>query len=85
MCCYNRRPYHSVTGSAMSHESLQRGDWVRANSGTVGRITHVSRLSAFVYVRRNGSTYIASIQLSELTKIDGPQRNDDREYIAFDN
>ena len=63
----------------MSDESLQSGDWVRTRSGTVGQIMFVSRLSAFVDIQQDESSYTATFLVSELTKIDEPQHNDDRE------
>ena len=60
----------------MPHESLQSGDWVRADSGAVGQIMFVSRLSAFVDIQQNASSHIATYLLSELTKLDKPQEND---------
>ena len=62
----------------MSHETLQSGDWVRADTGAVGQIVFVSRLSAFVDVQKDASTYTATYLVSELTKIDEPHRNTDR-------
>jgi preprotein translocase subunit YajC len=60
----------------MSDESLQPGDWVRTDSGTVGQIVLVDRLTAFVDIQRDKTSYIATFLVSKLTKIDEPQHDD---------
>lgn len=70
------RTNDSVTGSAMSDESLQSGVWVRTDSGGIGRIILISRLSAFVDIQQDKSSYTATYLVSELTKIDEPLRDD---------
>ncbi len=62
----------------MLDESLQSGDWVRADAGLVGQIILVSRLSAFVEVQQGESSYTITYLLSELTKIDKPPVNTER-------
>jgi hypothetical protein len=68
------RTTDSVTGSAMSDESLQSGDWVCTDTGAVGQIILVSGLSAFVDIKQDKSSYTATCLLSKLTKIDEPHR-----------
>lgn len=50
---------------------LQPGDWVRAESGEVGRVVHTARMSVFVELE--GEPKEATLKaylLSQLTKID---------------
>lgn len=53
---------------------LQPGDWVRTESGEVGTVVHMARLS--VYVQIQGEPKPESVKaflLSQLTRIDPPQ------------
>jgi len=52
---------------------LQPGDWVRIDTGEVGRVVHTARMSVFVQVEGEpeGATVKAYL-LSQLTKIDPP-------------
>ena len=72
----NCRTTGSVTGSAMPDESLQPSDWVRTDSGAVGQIVLVDRLTAFVDIQQDDSSYIATFLVSKLTKFDEPHRDD---------
>jgi hypothetical protein len=56
----------------MSDDSLKTGEWVRAQSGHVGKIVLISRLSAFVEVHDESKTHTMTFLLSELTKINPP-------------
>jgi hypothetical protein len=56
----------------MSDESLNAGDWVRAQSGQTGKIVLISRLSAFVEVQQEDGKHTITFLLSELTRIDPP-------------
>jgi len=60
----------------MSHNLLQTGDWVRAQSGQTGKIVLISRLSAFVDVHHEDKTHTMTFLLSELTRIDPPPTGD---------
>jgi preprotein translocase subunit YajC len=59
----------------MSDGSLKAGDWVRAQSGHIGKIILISRLSAFVDVHHDDKTHTMTFLLSELTRIDPPSRS----------
>jgi preprotein translocase subunit YajC len=52
--------------------SFQAGDWVRTDSGLIGRIILIVDLTAFVDIQQHDSVYTAAYQLSELTKIATP-------------
>ena len=54
--------------------TLQPGDWVRAETGEVGKVVHIARLSVFVQIEGESkeSTLKAFLQ-SQLTRIDPPQ------------
>jgi hypothetical protein len=55
---------------------LQEGDWVRTESGEIGEVVHIYRLSAFLHLKGQGNDKeIKSFLLSTLTKIE-PQNND---------
>jgi preprotein translocase subunit YajC len=56
----------------MANESLKTGDWVRAQSGQVGKIVLISRLSAFVDVSLGEGTRTMTFLLSELTRVEPP-------------
>jgi hypothetical protein len=56
----------------MSDDLLKAGDWVRAQSSHIGKITLVSRLSAFVEVHYEDKIHTMTFLLSELTRIDPP-------------
>jgi preprotein translocase subunit YajC len=56
----------------MSNDSLKTGDWVRAQSGQVGKIILISRLSAFVEVLEGESKRTVTFLLSELSRVDPP-------------
>jgi preprotein translocase subunit YajC len=57
----------------MSDDPLNAGDWVRAQSGHVGKVILISRLSAFVDVHHADKTHTMTFLLSELNKIAPPQ------------
>ena len=53
--------------------SVQVGDWVRTETGEVGRVVDVYRLSAFVDLKADGNDQnIKSYLISKLTTIDPP-------------
>ena len=54
--------------------NLQPGDWVRTESGEVGTVVHIARLSVFVrlHVEQIPENVRAFLE-SELTRIDAPQ------------
>jgi hypothetical protein len=54
--------------------TLQPGDWVRAETGEVGKVVQMARLSVFVQIEGESkeSTLKAFLQ-SQLTRIDPPQ------------
>jgi hypothetical protein len=59
----------------MTDESLQSGNWVRADSGEIGVVVHTTRQTAFLQVK--GEPIEATVRaflLSQLTKIDPPGR-----------
>ncbi len=56
----------------MLEELLKAGDWVRAQSGQLGKIVLISRLSAFVEVAQDDTKQTMTFLLSELTKVDPP-------------
>jgi preprotein translocase subunit YajC len=58
----------------MLNDSLKTGDWVRAQSGQIGKIILISRLSAFVEVSHGDTTRTMTFLLSELTKVDPPPK-----------
>jgi hypothetical protein len=50
---------------------LQVGDWVRNESGEVGKVVHISRLTAFVaYPLPGQDDYISGHLVSALAKIE---------------
>ena len=54
--------------------NLQPGDWVRAESGEVGKVVHTVRLSVFVQVEgQSEESTLKAFLLSQLTRIDPPQ------------
>jgi hypothetical protein len=57
----------------MTNDSLKTGDWVRAQSGHIGKIVLISRLSAFVEMHEEDKAHTMTFLLSELTRIDPPQ------------
>jgi hypothetical protein len=57
---------------------LKPGDWVRSESGEVGRIVHISRLTVFVDVRVAGKdNRITAFLQSQLKRIPAPDREGD--------
>jgi preprotein translocase subunit YajC len=60
----------------MSGEPLQAGDWVRTDSGLIGKIVLVVRLTAYVDIQQHDAMYTAAYLLSELVKIDEPTSGD---------
>jgi hypothetical protein len=59
------------------HVELQKGDWVRTETGEMGRVVMIYPVSAFVEVHTEGkSTGVVSYLTSQLTKIDPPQQGD---------
>jgi hypothetical protein len=54
---------------------LQPGDWVRAETGEVGKVVHISRLTVFVAVAvPDKEDRVEAFLESDLTKIDPPGR-----------
>jgi hypothetical protein len=52
---------------------LQIGDWVRTKSNEVGKVVHISRLTAFVAFPVPGrDDVISAILTSDLTKVEPP-------------
>jgi len=51
--------------------TLQAGDWVRKDSGEVGKVVHISRLTVFVAISVPGKPdRILAFLESQLTKVD---------------
>jgi hypothetical protein len=56
--------------------TLEKGDWVQTDTGEVGKIFLVNRVSAFVEISAKGKdSTLVSFLLSRLTKIAPPDRN----------
>jgi preprotein translocase subunit YajC len=53
---------------------LQRGNWVRTESGQVGKVVHISRLTVFVAFEVAGNERVEAFLESQLTKVDRPER-----------
>ena len=52
---------------------LQNGNWVRTEKGEIGKVVHISRLTAFIEIPAKGSnSTLVSYLLSQLTAIDPP-------------
>ena len=52
---------------------LQRDEWVRTESGEVGKIVHISRMTVFVAIQVRGKEdRIEAFLESQLTKIERP-------------
>jgi hypothetical protein len=49
---------------------LQLGNWVETESGTVGKVVHISRLTVFVAFDEAGNQRVEAFLESQLTKID---------------
>jgi hypothetical protein len=62
-------------GSPRPRMDLQSGNWVRTETGLRGRVTHISRLTAFVEVEveLDGGVELLPFLLSELTRIERPE------------
>jgi hypothetical protein len=61
-------------------DPLQAGDWVRADSGEIGRVVHTTRLSAFVQMAGGApESTVRAFLVSQLTKIDPPIAGDEPE------
>ena len=57
---------------------LKSGDWVRTDSGEVGRVVQISRLTVFVTVPVAGKEdRVAAYLQSQLKKIAPPDRDKD--------
>ena len=57
---------------------LKSGDWVRTESGEVGRVVHISRLTVFVAVPVAGKEdRVGAYLQSQLKKIAPPDRDKD--------
>ena len=53
---------------------LQEGDWVRTETGEIGKIVHIYRLSAFVDLKgQKDDKDIKSFLLSTLIKMEPPK------------
>jgi hypothetical protein len=53
--------------------ALQVGDWVRTESGAVGQVVHISRLTVFVsFPEQNKDDTILAYLESQLSKTDPP-------------
>jgi hypothetical protein len=57
----------------MSEQTITAGDWVRAETGEVGKVVHIARLTVFVQLEEEpaNSTLKAFLE-SQLTKIEPP-------------
>ena len=57
----------------MSQQTITAGDWVRAETGEIGQVIHIARLTVFVQLEAepSNSTLKAFLE-SQLTKIDPP-------------
>jgi hypothetical protein len=54
---------------------LQPGDWVRSESGEIGRVVHTARLSVFVRIEEGPQAeHVQAFLLSQLTRIEPPQK-----------
>jgi hypothetical protein len=54
---------------------LQPGDWVRTESGEVGKVVHISRLTVFVAVPQPGQAdRMLALRESELEKTEPPTK-----------
>jgi hypothetical protein len=54
---------------------LKRDDWVKTESGEVGKVVHISRLTVFVAIEAPPKPdHINTYLESQLTKIERPQR-----------
>ena len=52
---------------------LQPGDWVRADTGEVGRVVHIVRMSVFIQIEGESTdATLRAFLLSRLTKIEQP-------------
>lgn len=59
---------------------LQSGDWVRAESGAIGKVIHISRLTVFVAVTVPGKVdRIDAFLESQLTKTERPAGQGDQQ------
>ena len=57
---------------------LQNGDWVRTEKGEIGKVVHISRLTAFIEIPAKGTdSTLVSYLLSQLTTIDPPTKATD--------
>jgi preprotein translocase subunit YajC len=51
---------------------LERGNWVRTESGEVGKVVHISRLTVFMAFEVAGNERVEAFLESQLTKVDRP-------------
>jgi preprotein translocase subunit YajC len=59
----------------MANDSLQSGDWVRTDTGEVGRVVHVTRLTVFVQLESEpNDASLKAYLMSQLTKIAPPDK-----------
>ncbi len=65
--------YRDFLTSRRAHMQIEAGDVVRTDSGLLGRVIHVSRLTAFVELDLEGGKQVVPILLSELSRVDPPQ------------
>ena len=62
----------------MTDESLQSGDWVRSDTGEVGRVVHITRLTVFVQLASAPKdASLKAYLMSQLTKIEPPDEQND--------
>lgn len=55
--------------------NLQEGDWVRTETGEIGKIVHIHRLSAFVDLHAESNVHdVKAFLLSALTKTEPPKQ-----------
>jgi hypothetical protein len=56
---------------------LHRDEWVRTESGEVGKIVHISRMTVFVLIQVSGEEdRIEAFLESQLTRVERPPNKD---------
>jgi hypothetical protein len=57
----------------MSQQTIAAGDWVRAETGEVGKVVHIARLTMFVQLEAEPTnSTLKAFLASQLTKIEPP-------------
>lgn len=51
---------------------IKVGDLVRATTGEIGTVTHITRLTAYITIKSEETTKLIPVLLSQLTKIAPP-------------